>query len=190
MSPTRIIYWSLLPQSRYDSKNFQVVLLSFQKYIFQSTFKKNLFFKYCHKDKHAPHRFSTWIFNKSKLPLIKHTVLFNKLAFSAVWIILTRIIYLSPLSNIFLDIIMKFTYRWFNLFYYNNSKTRFFIVLSKKSFFKYCHKDKYAPHRFSTWNSTTMSYYRSSTLQNKVVNGSIREVPLIKKPVHSFSAYE
>lgn len=99
MSPTRIIYSSLLPQSRYDSKNFQVVLLSFQKYIFQSTFKTNLFFKYCHKDKHAPHRFSTWIFNNGKLPLIKHTVLFNKLAFSAVWIILTRIIYTPGISG-------------------------------------------------------------------------------------------
>ena len=93
-------------------------------------------------------------------------------------------------SYIFLDTIMKLTYRWFQLVYYNNSKIRFFIVLSKTSFFNYYHKDKYAPHRFSTWNSTIISYHRSSTLQNKVMNWSIREASLIQRPVRSFSVYE
>ena len=58
---------------KYGSKNFHNDGFKLFYYYSENTFfkalSKNLFFKYCHKNKHAPHRFSTWKFNNSRLPL-------------------------------------------------------------------------------------------------------------------------
>ena len=73
MSLTRIIYSSISYMANMVVKiSIMMVSSCFTitpKILFFKALSKNLFFKYCHKNKHAPHRFSTWKFNNSRLPL-------------------------------------------------------------------------------------------------------------------------